>query len=207
MANAGRILIIPKGAWSADQTYEMLDLVNHGGTSWLAKKTSAGIAPSIETSEYWFNFMGITTKEVQIANNLTTIDEGLVLDATQGKVLMDVLEQTNTKVSSIESQLAEAKLTLSGTSTALSEVEADLVTVEESVETMQSNATIIRGTLAVGAISIVLTDARITTNSMMSFYTSVWGVNPKTVTVVSGQVTLTFDAQTVAVEVGVRIDG
>ena len=42
---------------------------------------------------------------------------------------------------------------------------------------------------------------------MMSFYTSVWGVNPKTVTVVSGQVTLTFDAQTVAVEVGVRIDG
>ena len=207
MANAGRILIIPKGAWSADQTYEMLDLVNHGGASWLAKKTSAGIAPSIETSEYWFNFMGITTKEVQIANNLTTIDEGLVLDATQGKVLMDVLEQTNTKVSSIESQLAEAKLTLSGTSTALSEVEADLVTVEESVETMQSNATIIRGTLAVGATSIVLTDARITTNSMMSFYTSVWGVNPKTVTVVSGQVTLTFDAQTVAVEVGVRIDG
>lgn len=207
MANAGRILIIPKGAWSADQTYEMLDLVNHGGASWLAKKTSEGIAPSIETSEYWFNFMGITTKEVQIANNLTTIDEGLVLDATQGKVLMDVLEQTNTKVSSIESQLAEAKLTLSGTSTALSEVEADLVTVEESVETMQSNATIIRGTLAVGATSIVLTDARITTNSMMSFYTSVWGVNPKTVTVVSGQVTLTFDAQTVAVEVGVRIDG
>lgn len=207
MANAGRILIIPKGAWSADQTYEMLDLVNHGGASWLAKKTSAGIAPSIETSEYWFNFMGITTKEVQIANNLTTIDEGLVLDATQGKVLMDALEQTNTKVSSIESQLAEAKLTLSGTSTVLSEVEADLVTVEESVETMQSNATIIRGTLAVGATSIVLTDARITTNSMMSFYTSVWGVNPKTVTVVSGQVTLTFDAQTVAVEVGVRIDG
>lgn len=207
MANAGRILIIPKGAWSADETYEMLDMVNHDGASWLAKKTSAGIAPSTETSEYWFNFMGITTKEVHIANNLTTTAEGYVLDAMQGKVLMDSLGQTNTKVSSIDSQLSEAKLTLSGTSTALNEAKATLVTLENSVSTLLSNATITKGTLAVGATSIVLGNSKITTNSVLSIFTSVWGVNPKTVTVASGQVTLTFDAQTVAVEVGVRVDG
>lgn len=214
MANAGRILIIPKGAWSADQTYEMLDLVNHGGASWLAKKTSAGIAPSIETNEYWFNFMGITTKEVQIANNLTTTAEGYVLDARQGKALMDTLGQTNTRVSSIESQLSEAKLTLSGTVTSLNEAKTTLTTLGNSVSTLgnsvstlQSNATVTKGTLAVGSTSIVLNNSKITTNSMLSIYTSVWGVNPKTVTVASGKVTLTFDAQTVAVEVGVRVDG
>ena len=207
MANAGRILIIPKGTWSANETYEMLDMVNHEGVSWLAKKTSAGIAPSIETSEYWFNFMGITTKEVHIVNNLTTTAEGFVLDARQGKVLMDALGQTNTTVGSINSQLAEAKLTLSGTVTSLNEAKATLSTLGNSVSTLQSNAAITKGTLAVGSTSIVLSNSKITTNSILSIYTSVWGVNPTAVTVASGQVTLTFDVQTVAVEVGVRVDG
>ena len=53
MASAGRILIIPKGEYDASITYEMLDLVKHNGTSWLAKKTVAGIEPTIENSEYW----------------------------------------------------------------------------------------------------------------------------------------------------------
>ena len=55
MASAGRILIMPKGNWSAEKEYEMLDLVKHGGTSWLAKKSSVGIEPSEANSEYWQN--------------------------------------------------------------------------------------------------------------------------------------------------------
>ena len=46
MASAGRILIMPKGNYNADTQYEMLDLVYHNGTSWLAKKTTKGIEPS-----------------------------------------------------------------------------------------------------------------------------------------------------------------
>lgn len=53
MASAGRILIIPKGNYEANTTYEMLDLVKHNGTSWLAKKTLKGIEPSAANSEYW----------------------------------------------------------------------------------------------------------------------------------------------------------
>ena len=55
MASAGRILIMPKGDWSAETEYEMLDLVKHNGTSWLAKKESTGIEPTTENSEYWQN--------------------------------------------------------------------------------------------------------------------------------------------------------
>lgn len=54
MASAGRILIMPKGDWNAETTYEMLDLVFHNGTSWLAKKDVVGIEPSEEHTEYWF---------------------------------------------------------------------------------------------------------------------------------------------------------
>lgn len=53
MATAGRILILPKGEYDASVTYEMLDLVKHNGTSWLAKKTVVGIEPSIANGEYW----------------------------------------------------------------------------------------------------------------------------------------------------------
>ena len=53
MASAGRILILPKGEYNANTTYEMLDLVFYNETSWLAKKTVVGIEPSEANSEYW----------------------------------------------------------------------------------------------------------------------------------------------------------
>ena len=53
MASAGRILIMPKGDYNAETQYEMLDLVYHNGTSWLAKKTTKGIEPSEANSEHW----------------------------------------------------------------------------------------------------------------------------------------------------------
>lgn len=105
MANAGRILIIPKGEWNADETYEMLDLVNHNGSSWLAKRNSKGIAPSVDASDYWFNFLGIITKETPIANNLTTTEEGFALDARQGKEMMSALNLIDTEVDNISTKL------------------------------------------------------------------------------------------------------
>lgn len=54
MASAGRILIMPKGDWKAETQYEMLDLVYHNGTSWIARTNVApGIVPSNETKDYW----------------------------------------------------------------------------------------------------------------------------------------------------------
>ena len=53
MASAGRILILPKGNYKADTEYEMLDLVFHGGASWIAKKIVKGVEPSDASSDYW----------------------------------------------------------------------------------------------------------------------------------------------------------
>jgi hypothetical protein len=55
VTTAGRILIIPKGDYDSTVTYEMLDLVRHNGTSWLAKKESKGVEPTENNSEYWQN--------------------------------------------------------------------------------------------------------------------------------------------------------
>ncbi|MBE7053832.1 MAG: hypothetical protein E7391_06115 [Ruminococcaceae bacterium] len=53
MASAGRILIMPKGNWNVETEYEMLDLVFHSGTSWIAKETSVGLEPSDANAKYW----------------------------------------------------------------------------------------------------------------------------------------------------------
>ena len=91
MTSAGRILIMPKGEYNASVTYENLDLVYHGGTSWLAKKTVTGIEPSGANSEYWHKM-----SEIEIANDLTSTDAGKALDARQGKVLNEKKQERRT---------------------------------------------------------------------------------------------------------------
>ena len=54
MTSAGRILIIPKGNYNAESTYEMLDLVYHNGASWIARtNVASGIEPSDANKDYW----------------------------------------------------------------------------------------------------------------------------------------------------------
>lgn len=55
MTTAGRILIMPKGDYDSTKTYEMLDLVRHNGTSWLAKREVTGVEPTEANSEDWQN--------------------------------------------------------------------------------------------------------------------------------------------------------
>lgn len=57
MVNAGRILILPKGAWTNLTPYEMLDLVSEGDKAYLARQASVGVRPSEDISmTYWQPF-------------------------------------------------------------------------------------------------------------------------------------------------------
>lgn len=83
----------------------------------------------------------------------------------------------------------------------------DINATNAAVNDINDRMEIIRETLAAGATSVTIEDDRITTDSVLSFFTSIFGVNPTAASVVNGSVTLTFEAQTVAMEVGVRVDG
>lgn len=61
------------------------------------------------------------------------------------------------------------------------------------------------GTLAAGSTSLTLSSSFITANSTVDVYTSTWGVNPASVTVSAGQVVLTFEAQSAALNVKVEV--
>lgn len=83
----------------------------------------------------------------------------------------------------------------------------DINELQDQINTLNQKATITKATLAAGATSITISDSRITTDSILSFYTSKYGVNPTAVSVTAGSVTLTFKAQSATMEVGVRVDG
>ena len=75
MASAGRILIMPKGNYDSSVTYEMLDLVKHNGTSWIAKKTSVGIEPSDANTEYWQDVFDSTYFTNEVSKISSRFDE------------------------------------------------------------------------------------------------------------------------------------
>lgn len=66
---------------------------------------------------------------------------------------------------------------------------------------------IITATLNAGQTEITISDARITNDSALSFYTSIYGESPNDVVTTNGSVTMTFDVQEVNMIVGVHIDG
>lgn len=57
--------------------------------------------------------------------------------------------------------------------------------------------------------TVVFSDESITTNSILSFYNSIYGLNPIEVSVASGSVILTFEPYDTAatIQVGVKIEG
>lgn len=66
---------------------------------------------------------------------------------------------------------------------------------------------ITRKILSAGETEITIEYDNITEDSILSFYTSIYGVNPISVVVNEGSVTLTFEVQHTDMEVGVRVDG
>ena len=61
------------------------------------------------------------------------------------------------------------------------------------------------GTLTAGSTTLTISDASITTNSVIDYYTDIFGVNPTNAVVATGSVTLTFDAQQSDLHVKVRV--
>ena len=111
------------------------------------------------------------------------------------------------QVNTFDIARAEGTIFVVGDEPDAANLNAEFGNVKTELDSINTNLTVVTGTLSISATSITITDSRITTDSVLDFYTSIYGVNPLTVTVSTGQVVLTFPAQTVAMTVGVRING
>lgn len=64
-------------------------------------------------------------------------------------------------------------------------------------------AVYVSGTLTAGSTSITLSSAAITATSTIDIYTDVFGINPESVAVAPGEITITFEEQ--AADLGVKV--
>ena len=68
MASAGKILITPKGEWSADTSYKMLDMVKHNKKIWIAREdVPENIEPSEAYSKYWFDALNYDLDKIVLS--------------------------------------------------------------------------------------------------------------------------------------------
>lgn len=91
--NLGKVAIVPKGAYDNATQYERLDLVTHGGASYLALKSNLGLVPIGITDANWQllaqngvdTYMNVTLEVPLSAGQYYTLATGLAAVDTAGK--------------------------------------------------------------------------------------------------------------------------
>ena len=225
MVNAGRVLIIPKGAWTNLTSYEMLDLVSEGDKAYLARQASVGMRPSEDASmTYWQPFgssASIATTDTPglvmpdgvtitvdatgliVANlNVSDLKDIKITNLANG----DVLRYDGTQSKWVNVALGSAAFKASTNavtqnSTALVESGA----VYTALVNKENKGTIKTATLTAGQTTVTFTQMPTTGNHLVRFYNSS-GINYTEIdNSVSGQVTLTFEEQSNNVTVNCEI--
>ena len=79
MFSAGRVLLMPKGAYNPLTTYEMLDIVSYNGSSYIAKGTTTGNLPTDTT--YW-QLSAYGGQAANMAGNFAELESSSVATAT-----------------------------------------------------------------------------------------------------------------------------
>lgn len=104
--------MIPAGIWVSGSKYEMLDVVVHAGSSYVAKKNiinSAKTPPSDAAN--WqllaqgYDVTSLVTKD-KIVNNFLATDPTMVLGAPMGKQLKDEIDKQSSDLAAVETDLS-----------------------------------------------------------------------------------------------------
>lgn len=131
MASAGRILIMPKGNYDPTASYENLDLVFHGGTSWIAKKTVTGIEPAETNSEYWFKLCE-SFDATEIYSRLAALENQMLSTAS--------LDDIDLSGYALKSDLNTTNTTVEGMKSDVNTLKSDVSTVKTNVSTLTTKA-------------------------------------------------------------------
>ena len=225
MVNAGRILIIAKGAWDSLTSYEQLDLVTRNDTAYLARQGSVGVDPATDTAmTYWQPFgtaVKIATTSVPgivMPDGTTiTIDETGLITADLGvsdlknvvisSIANGQILQYNSSTQKWENKslgtAAARNATSSITSGSTDLIESGAVSsLKQTLESKIGEVTV--KTLAANATTISFT-VPTSGNNLIDFWCSDGSNYTEIDTSVSGTVTLTFEASASARSVSCRI--
>ena len=138
--------------------------------------------------------------ETTDSNHADNINAGVVQTFQNTLYNRESIKELAEKATELADGITEIEKALTDNTTALEN------SIAETQKNLTQSAATLAGitltkTLNAGATSLVLTNAAITTDSTIDLYTSKYGVSPSEVTVGTGTITLTFEAQSVAINV------
>ena len=124
--------------------------------------------------------------------------------------LQSQITENKNSISTNTTNISNLQTSLGTTNTNLENTNTNLGTTNTNIANLTTRVTNIEGveltsTLTAGATSLTFTNSKITTNSTVDIYSSVYGVNPKTVTLSNGSIAMTFKAQLSDVSVKVVV--
>ena len=94
MNDAGRVMILPKGNYSATVQYDKLDSVTYNGSAWVATQSTIGNEPA-DDSDYWILFVkggGVTADGTSLemdADGVLGIKDGVIPDVDGSTIVKD----------------------------------------------------------------------------------------------------------------------
>jgi len=95
MVNAGRILIMPRGDWNSQDTFDMLDLVSYNSVAYLARQQSVGVNPATDTSyTYWQPFGSASSIATPTTPGLVMPDSETILVDAAGEISVPIDNST-----------------------------------------------------------------------------------------------------------------
>ena len=131
--NLGRVGFVLRGTWSSGTTYNPLDVVLYNGTSYAAKTTSTGLAPSA-ASAAWQELTQVSSAVSSgIANSAVRYDTGQKLSgAQQTTARANIDAASNASVSNIQT-------TVNGLSSRVNIAEGHVETLSSRLNTDEGN--------------------------------------------------------------------
>ena len=218
MVSAGRILILPKGAWDNLTSYSMLDLVTASNNiAYLARQASVGVNPISDTTNTYWQPFGSTVQadgETLIISqsgviSLNLDNNTIVYDSVLGKVKVDpsVLDKAL-------SQLTDVTITSAADGDCLvynlndqKWENSDVITqINSDLSDKEAKPTVLTATLAAGATTLTFTNAAIGNNSRIRAYSNPFVLGLFEDMTQSGTtVTLTCVAQAASVSVMLEV--
>lgn len=144
MVSAGRVLIMPKGAYDATETYSMLDLVSYNGSSYIAKKSTTGNLPTNTT--YW-QLSAYGGSASNIAGNFATLETTDY--ASQNYAVGDYLVTKDSQLCEVIATITTGDELVLDTNIEVTSVEAMIEGVKDYVDDLDEENVKLKGMTAI----------------------------------------------------------
>ena len=138
MADAGRIVIIPKGEYKSNITYERLDAVEYNNNGYIALKTVTGITPTNDGTNWALYVKGTPVDSELSTTSMNPVQNKVITQALQQKAGTNDIATLNRTVTELQENKADKTEVREDISSINRNLTSEIIRAKEADETLKS---------------------------------------------------------------------